>query len=441
MGSSISELELPVTVGVISTSRPSTPVANAGRITIRLIVGPPVAIALARALSLRSFSLGFWGATIGKRLSYALEGRFGAQPQNCQPPYLITDHFCEVTSHYINSAAKLEKKAAELQSFVVACFDLKPACHSLRCDTLSLHCPGDGPDFGSRFAVELHSFGVVKLCDFCLPLGSGGICHSFLVEPLLFQGSMVNALGAMSPLKRRIYLAGPIFTPLAQQFAVVPRALFRTEAEHRGGPGRQKDVAMLVAVIAFPMSSVNGNVRHHSFSNEVVLHELPDKTDPLFAREFVRQGQLNFTCELRVFPALHLLHPIPELAPIENPARGAGRRQNLDVRHALSPSVIELDPGPIINQHFARPIGGGGRYRAATASADHLRGKPVDSHISFAPLVGAPAPRRSLNFQSLSALGTAKAAKLMTLLEFRLPLFCSTYSGVAAATYKRAILS
>lgn len=440
MGSSISELELPVTVGVITTSRPGTPVANAGRITIGLIDGPPVAIALARVLSLRSFNLSFWSTAIGERLSYALEGDLCAHPQCCQPPSLITEHFCEVTSHYVNSAAKVKKKPAELQSFVVACFDLTPACHSLRRDTPSFHCSRNRSDFGKRFAIELHSFNVVNLGNFCLPLGSGSDCHSFFVEPLLFQGSMVNALSAMSPFKRRIYIAGPVFTPLAQQLSVIPRALFRAEAEHRSRPGRQKHMAMLIAIIAFPMSPVDGNVRHHSSLNEVVLHELPDEGDSLFAREFVWQSQLNFSRELRVFPAFRLFHPIPELSPVENPARGTGRRQNLDVCHALSPSVIELDPGPIVDQHFARPIGGGGRNRAATASADHLRGKPVDSHISATPLVGAPTPRRPPNFQSFSALGTAKAAKLTALLEFRLPLSSLTSSGVAGATYKRAIL-
>jgi hypothetical protein len=94
------------------------------------------------------------------------------------------------------------------------------------------------------------------------------------------------------------------------------------------------------------------------------------------------------------------------------------------MRHAISPSVVEYQAGPIVGQHFARPIGGGGRGGASTTSAYNLRAKPVNGHVSANPPVKPPTLKPTCKGPTPCCARDGQSRRNTGFSRIRLFLFC-----------------
>jgi len=66
-----------------------------------------------------------------------------------------------------------------------------------------------------------------------------------------------------------------------------------------------------MGVWVFALHVVEGHVRHHALTDELILGIVPDQFSPFRICQFVGQGYLNLAAQLRILPLLGLLNLIP----------------------------------------------------------------------------------------------------------------------------------
>lgn len=248
-------------------------------------------------------------------------------------------------------------------------------------DPPALHGARLRPDMDFRGAVKQH--------------GGLAVAARFGFITLRNQAPMINPCVVPRPFQGKIGLILPGGAPFPQQRAAVPFSCFHlVQARFRRLTQGEHDMRMKILwMIATRGHGVmQSEVRHHAPAGElgadIRLHQLT----PCLSTQFVRQGKVDFTGELRVGAALHPLHRVPQLLAVGQPQRPTLGHDDLAVGDALLAAVILRLAAACVMQLLACPVGcrchGVIRFALGRSvqvlttlpPAQHLRAKMVNRH-------------------------------------------------------------
>ncbi|KAI93873.1 hypothetical protein T281_14155 [Rhodomicrobium udaipurense JA643] len=205
------------------------------------------------------------------------------------------------------------------------------------------------------------------------------------VVPLVQQGAMINPRVMACQLQRPIGMECPLLAPAHEKGIAVPCAGF-----HAGKPvpvrcpQGQQHVGVKMPGIAFPRKGImEGKIGNHPARHKLFHHEPPDQRQPLFGRQFMWQGDVEFTGELGITALLKLLGMVPEGLAVAKPARCPLGQEDFLMHHPLLGAVVKNDPLTPVLQTFGRPVGRNGDNRSATTvvvTRNDLRLEVIDGH-------------------------------------------------------------
>jgi hypothetical protein len=143
---------------------------------------------------------------------------------------------------------------------------------------------------------------------------------------------------------------------------------------------------MVVSAVAALGRGMDGNVGDDAVLDEFLFDEVADQLDPLLVRQFVGQGQLEFTGELRCAAArafvLPLFDAVPETGARVQPVGDIVGGEDEGLKNAALAGVVFHLAGALVEDSLGRPVGRGRHSRLPCGAADDLGGEAVFSHGS-----------------------------------------------------------
>lgn len=217
--------------------------------------------------------------------------------------------------------------------------------------------------------------------------------------PLHRKAAVIDAGGEAVTPQKLVLPSGKFSPPTLQQVVGVPFPRLGPVEALRGRLAQRKQhMGMMIArvVTALPDRRVNGEIRHHTPTDELLGHKAAHQLKALLVSQLMRQRHIDFAGELGVAALLAGLDVRPQLFAVLHPRRRGRRRHHLGMGHAALFAVIVNRAGAPVLQPRGRPVRGRRHHRVACAAFHDLCGQVITRQNS---------PFRNLKSHALRDLG------------------------------------
>ena len=182
------------------------------------------------------------------------------------------------------------------------------------------------------------------------------------VDALRFEAAVIDARPFSRQLKRAVDVIGPQRAPLLETRRLVPCPHLGAEALALDRAQRQQDVRVMVPLVA--VRRMQRDVGHHAVIDKGGAHEAMHQVAPRGVGQLMRQGQFDIAGKLRVLALLGGLDAVPQPRPLAHPCRCVLRGKDRRIQYATAAAVVEGEPGALVEDQFACPVGRCRRHRA-----------------------------------------------------------------------------
>ena len=174
---------------------------------------------------------------------------------------------------------------------------------------------------------------------------------------------------------------------LRQEPLVLPlqkRLLSQPFGRHH--PRRHHHMRMMVADVTRLVRRMDRKIHRRPVTGRQLPRKVPAELQTLFARQLVRQGDLEFPRHTRVLALLGELGGIPQRRPVLRPIRRhTVRKHDLRILHPFFPGEVMRQAIAFVGQPFGGAIGGRGDGAATARPRDHLAAEMIDRQTDHAP--------------------------------------------------------
>jgi hypothetical protein len=238
---------------------------------------------------------------------------------------------------------------------------------------LAVHLGAVGIDPFARDAPNLDTFG--RRADLALRLEC---------DPLCFETAMVDPRVDVEFGQALIGKLGPAFAPALNHRCAVPVPHLRTKTVfvpvHADLANGQHDMRMRFGHAVLSHVPMHIEIGNHAPIHEFAPNEVAGKLNALCLTHLARNGELDLTGQLGVFPDFERLDIVPEPLAVAPHLRGILRQHHLGMDDAALAGKIVATLKPLVAQPRGGAVSGRCHCACARLAANDLDVKMIDRH-------------------------------------------------------------